>query len=811
MQNKILNVVNEIINTGIEKGILHLVTEDEYYEGRTITIEGETLINFSSCDYLGLGMDNRLKDAAIDAIKRYGLQHLSSRAYTSCTLYTELEFLFEQMFGVPVILTTSISLGHHGVLPILIQDGDVVIMDQQVHASVQDAVKKLQLNGVTLTIIRHNSIAELKKKIEDLLPKHKNIWYAIDGVYSMYGDLPPIQELMELLDQYKQFYIYADDAHGMSVFGKHGVGYVLSQAKLHPRIVLATGMGKAFGMIGGIFIIPNKDWYRKVRNCAGPLIFSGPIPNPILGAGIASAKIHLSEEIHIRQKFLIEKIQYCHKLLKLHNLPNISDPSTSIFFIALGLLRVGNNLVKRIKEEGFYVNLAVFPAVPEACTGLRFTINLHHSLEDIEKLVEALAFHFPKALQEEGRTVYDIQRAFKKVADLQFLSDHVEAPQIIIPVYRIEHETTITAISPNVWDTLLGNRGSFSWENLHFFEQIFSNNEKPEHNWDMHYYIIRDKEDNPVLATFFTYTLSKDDMLAPIAISKQVEEKRILEPYYLISTTMMMGAPLTEGNHLYLNRNNKNWKDILMCLLDTVWKEQEKQKANVLYYRDFNADDQEISTFFLDQGFAKTVMPDTHIIEEMQWNTKEEFLNQLHKRRRQYLQQKVFKCESYFDIEIKNHGIDSEIEYLYNLYCNVGSKNVEINSFLLPKKFFEQIIQQKDWEIIEIKLKPQYDSRKKRQPIAVMFSYKGSSIYSPILVGIDYNYLEQYHVYAQILWQTVWRAHQLNSTKINLGFTASQNKRKFGAKAIPQVGFVQMVDNYSVALLNSLANTNINS
>jgi 7-keto-8-aminopelargonate synthetase-like enzyme len=161
---KILNLINEIINNGVKKGIGHLITEDQSYDGRTITISGKQLINFGSYSYLGLETDSRLKKAGIDAMCRYGIQYPSTRAYTSCTLYRELEELIRKMFNAPVILTTSLTIGHDSVMPVIIEEGDALILDQQVHASVQRPARSLQLDGITLTIIRHNRLDELKKK-----------------------------------------------------------------------------------------------------------------------------------------------------------------------------------------------------------------------------------------------------------------------------------------------------------------------------------------------------------------------------------------------------------------------------------------------------------------------------------------------------------------------------------------------------------------------------------------------------------------------------------------------------------------------
>jgi 7-keto-8-aminopelargonate synthetase-like enzyme len=160
---KTTQLINEIISAAKRQGIIHLNAEDPSYNGRIITVDGKQLINFGSYSYLGLETDTRLKEAGIDAISRYGLQHPSTRAYISSPLYSELEALIKQMFGAPIVLSTCLTTGHDGVLPVIIEEGDAIILDQQVHASVQRPARALQLEGVTVTVIRHNKMDELKK------------------------------------------------------------------------------------------------------------------------------------------------------------------------------------------------------------------------------------------------------------------------------------------------------------------------------------------------------------------------------------------------------------------------------------------------------------------------------------------------------------------------------------------------------------------------------------------------------------------------------------------------------------------------
>ena len=795
----IIDTINDIVNTGRERGLGHLYTEDYDYNGRTVKINGKDLINFASCSYLGLDIDTRIKEAAIDAIRRYGVQFSSSRSYVACTLYTEWEKLIGQMFNAPIILSTSVSLGHHAVIPIVVEEGDAIIMDQQVHASVQDAALKMQSKGVFVTVVRHNRLDELEEKIFALCSKYNKIWYMVDGVYSMYGDYAPVKELIGLLNNHKQLHLYADDAHGMSIAGSNGTGVILSQVALHEKMILATSLNKAFAAGGGAFVFPTKELCQKVRNCGGAMIFSGPHQIPVIGAGIASAKIHLSPEIYQLQSVFKKKINYCHELLKKHQMPVVSNPDSPISFIGLGLTRVGYNMVRRMIDEGFFVNLGIFPAVPETCTGMRFTITNHHTLEDIEKLTSKIAFHFPRSLKQEGRTIEDIYRAFRKVHNFKKEPGSAAPSLEKFSNYQIQHETSILKIKEDTWNNLM-SVNSYDWNMLLFLEEIFKDNSEPENNWDFHYYIIRDKDDNPVLATFFTLTLTKEDMLCPASISQKIESERLVDPYYLTSLSFMMGSLLTEGKHLYIDRSRPDWKDILMLLLDRAWKEQDRLKANSLSLRDFDPGDHELQEFFSDQGFIKINLPDTHCFDISRFATLEDYLKGIGADKRYYIKRKILDNLANFQIKIVNSAAETEIEYYYQLYKNVTAKSFEFNTFHLPDKLFKNLFKNPQWEILELRL------NSVEKPVGIALCYKTKTNYNFLLSGIDYNYLGQ-NIYPQILWQIVRRAKQLNLKSVNLGLTASQNKRKIGASCINQVSFVQIQDKFGMSIIDSIANT----
>ena len=786
----LIEAINASITIAKERNIVHQFTQDEAFNGRTINLQGKNVVNFGSCSYLGLELDPRIIEASKKAIERYGSQFSSSRTYVSFTLYEELEHLLGQIFESNVLLSTSSTLGHQAVIPLVVGDADAVIFDHQAHISMQDLSAKLKVREVPTHLLRHSRLDELEQKIIELSQKHEKVWYFIDGVYSMYGDFAPLQDLERLLNKYRNFYLYADDAHGMSWAGKHGAGYTLSQIKLHPKMILCSSLAKGFASAGGVFLIPNKDVYNRVKNWGGPLTYSGPQQPAVIGASVASAKIHLSNEIYQLQDQLLENIDFCNEVLKYYQLPVISHSGSPIFFVGLGLPKVGYNMVHRMLVDGFYVNLGIFPAVPETCTGIRFTITRQHQKDDIENMVRHIAKHLPLALAEEGRTHEDIARAFKLKSN---------AKQAVTQTNDLHSKvySSIRKIDKDLWNSKMGQHGAFDWDYLALLEESFSNNAEIENNFNFFYYAVSDAHGKVVLLTFFTDCLIKDDMLAAESISAEVEKQRQTDKYYLSSRTFMMGSLLTNGQHLYLDRASQQWKSALMMLLDQVWIDQELVGAQTLFLRDFDRDDNELAAFFIDRGLVQIPMPEKNTIEQLDLNSRETYLAQFHSKKRSKLQKEVLQYEPAFEIKINSAPTDEDVFNYFELYKAVKSNNLTVNDFQLPFKLFKNICKAENWEVIELKV------AEEKNPIGVVFAYKNTN-YCPVMLGMNYDYIEKYQLYKQVLFQVVLRAIALKRETIHLGVTASDQKKKFGATQIQQVGYVQSKDNFNQSVLHMM-------
>jgi 7-keto-8-aminopelargonate synthetase-like enzyme/predicted N-acyltransferase len=796
--NNFIDTVDEVLSGAKKEGVLHLYAEDKVLTGRTIQIKGKEMFHFGTTGYLGLEQDNRLKEAAIQAIHNYGTQFPLSKSYISHPLYSELESKIEKMYGIPPIITKNSTLGHLAVIPTLIRDEDAVIMDHQVHWSVQNACQLLKLRGIPVEMIRHSNLDMLEDKIKQLTSKCNKIWYMADGVYSMFGDYAPIPELLALTQKYAQLNLYFDDVHGMSWKGKNGTGFIFDAIKELPEncIVVST-LSKTFGASGATVFCKNQKLRDKIKNFGGPLTFSAQLEPASVAAAIASADIHLSPEIKLRQKDLADKIGYFNQLLSQGNLPIISKNDSPVFFLGIGTPVTAYNFVHRLFKEGFFLNLGIYPAVPIKNTGIRITLSSHNQMQDIKTLTETMEYHFPKALEETNNSENKIRQAFgidSKKADNILESKEKEL--------FIEEKNTIQDIEKSEWNQYIGKQNIFDWEGLAYLEKTFSQNLDPTNQWDFYYYTIKDNKGSIVLMTFFTYGLWKDDMLATESVSIHLEEIRKTTPLYLTSRVLSMGSLFTEGKHCFINKEHPLTEKALKLLLDKLEEKYNILNADMLVLRDFGKDNIYNKTI-VDQGYFKIDMPESCVIENQSWQTYEEFTKTLSLRSRKHFNKEIEPYEKYYDVTVKDKLSKSEIVRAYQLYNNVKGNNYAINTFRYTQEIFENMNESPNWEFILLALKTVAEN----PLVGVMFCYKNNNhTYVPELIGMDYKWAKEYELYRQLLFQTIKRANELQFQKIDFGVSASFEKRKLGARVIPKVAYVQTRDNYKMELMNTLQN-----
>jgi 7-keto-8-aminopelargonate synthetase-like enzyme len=366
-----------------EQGAIMLTHERLSYDGTCVVVDGQYLENFGGCSYLGLDQRAELCQAVVDAVRHYGTQFSVSRAFMQCPLYVELESLLDKMTGGHVLVTPTTTLGHVATLPTIVGIGDLVIMDRSVHASVQLAVAGSRIQPTSVS-----SVHQLEAMIPNLTAER--VWYLLDGVYSMRGDIAPFEQLNDLMRRYPNLWLYVDDAHSTSWAGQHGRGLALEHVEDKSRLVVSLSLNKAFAAAGGAMVFPTAEMRQQVRYSGGPMIFSGPIQPPMLGAAVASAKLHLSAELAELQDELSTRIAHAHETADRLGL-DIGRNETPIFFVRIGDLDATLEATRNLRDRGFYASPAMYPAVPRNGAGIRFTLTTMQSLDSITEFLTALS------------------------------------------------------------------------------------------------------------------------------------------------------------------------------------------------------------------------------------------------------------------------------------------------------------------------------------------------------------------------------------------------------------------------------------
>lgn len=401
--SEMLPQIERIHREARRRGTSFRVAQNEQINGPTLRLNGEDRLSFASCSYLGLEFHPRVIEGCVDAVRQYGAQFATSRAYVSPPIYREAEDAMRQIFDAPTLLVPSTTLAHQIALPVLVTEQDAILLDNQAHRSVHIGAALARDGGATVETIPHRDLDDrLLETLERLSRAHRTVFFAIDGIYSMYGDVAPLGLLQRALEVAPNIRLYVDDAHGLSWAGTHGRGHFLSRMPLSPRIVLATSLAKGFGASGGCLVFTDEAERERVQMTGGPYFFSTPTPPPMLGATLAAARIHLSDEIGVLQQALAERVQLFNALLHEFDLPLLSTNESPIFFLKVGNQEAMFDIARKVEEDGYYINVSHFPVVPVKRAGMRIAITALQGKDELRGLAQSLARHVPETFRAYG-------------------------------------------------------------------------------------------------------------------------------------------------------------------------------------------------------------------------------------------------------------------------------------------------------------------------------------------------------------------------------------------------------------------------
>jgi 7-keto-8-aminopelargonate synthetase-like enzyme len=361
---------------------------DEIGPDRQIVVAGKRAINFGSDSFLGLDQDERVKEAVVRGIARWGTHNGASRAFASVRANLDAEDKLARWLGTEATLIyPSVTLANMGAIPGLVSKQDLLIVDEHAHNSIQEGAKIAKANGVRLVNFSHCDPRDLARLLEEHAP-YRIALVAIDGVYSMSGTLPPLAELNDVCRRYDAI-LYVDDAHGTAVMGHRGRGTVLDALGNYDNTFVVGSLSKGFSCFGG-FIGCTEEFKLLLKMRSNTYIFGGPVPPAYLDAICTVCDILMSDEYDLlcdRLKQNIHRLAAGARGLGLV----VLGGETPIISILVGdeadTLNAGNFLF----ERGYYVQSVTFPAVPYHAGVLRIQVNANHQPAAIDGLVEALA------------------------------------------------------------------------------------------------------------------------------------------------------------------------------------------------------------------------------------------------------------------------------------------------------------------------------------------------------------------------------------------------------------------------------------
>jgi hypothetical protein len=295
-------------------------------------------------------------------------------------------------------------------------------------------------------------------------------------------------------------------------------------------------------------------------------------------------------------------------------------------------------------------------------------------------------------------------------------------------------------------------------------------------------------------------------MLSKASVSRRVEAHRVAKPTFLTSRVFSMGSLLTEGNHLYLDRE-ASWRPALAAMLDLVAIHSEASGAASVVLRDLDRDDEELDRVLRDASYSAIPCPDAMLLD-VDWSDWDEFLSRLSARARRFQKRYVTPRDGAFAVEVFHQGArlpsDAELDHLYRLYLNVKERNLELNTFALPENFLARMLEYPVWEIVTLTLKPGGEQTFD-MPHAFVAAYVGPEQYVPAIVGLDYRAVGSHGSYRQCIRQVIRRAESHGSKRISLGMGAEMEKERFGARRVRRSFYVQSLDHYQHDVLSLLA------
>ena len=354
-------------------------------QGAWLVVDGKRVLNFCSNNYLGLANHPRIVQAAQEAVKKFGVGPAAVRSIAgTMDLHLELEHRLAAFKGVEAAITFQSGFtANLGTIPALVGKDDAVFSDELNHASIIDGCR---LSGAKIIRYAHCNPQDLDRVLSEERQKFPRAMVITDGVFSMDGDIAPLDKIYEVAQKYEVI-LMVDDAHGEGVIGKGGRG-IVDHFSLHGKVDVEVGtLSKAFGVVGGVSA-GNPVVVEWLRQRGRPFLFSSAMTVPDVAACLAALDI-LEGSTELVDKLWDNTHYFKTEMRKLGFDTGLS--TTPITPIMLGDAPLAQQFSRELFEAGLFAMSIGFPTVPKGKARIRVMISAAHAREDLDKGLEIFA------------------------------------------------------------------------------------------------------------------------------------------------------------------------------------------------------------------------------------------------------------------------------------------------------------------------------------------------------------------------------------------------------------------------------------
>lgn len=351
--------------------------------GPWMDVDGRHVLNLTTNNYLGLANDPRLRAAAMAAVDQWGVGPAAVRSIAgTLRLHVELEHRLAAFKGVEdALFVQSGFCANQAAIAPLVGKEDVIFTDRLNHASIIDGCR---LSSAKIVVYEHCDVADAEAKMREHLPNHRRGLLITDGVFSMDGDIAPLDKLWKLANEHGVMTM-VDDAHGEGVLGRAGRG-IVDHFGLHGKVDVEVGtFSKAFGVVGGA-IAGRREVVDIIRQRGRPFLFSSATTPADAGACLAA--IELLEQSGDRVETLWSNARYFQEAMRKAGF-DTGKTATPITPIMLGENKLAQDFAKALYAEGVFAMPIVFPTVAKGSARIRCMVSASHTREDLDKGVAA--------------------------------------------------------------------------------------------------------------------------------------------------------------------------------------------------------------------------------------------------------------------------------------------------------------------------------------------------------------------------------------------------------------------------------------